>query len=212
MKNVFLDALVVRHRQTCTLNAFESRVDDSGMTFAQLDALSDWLVTQQWSYFGTITTKHELTPRGARRLMSNWLDAIEHYFGDIKAFWVAEEFGLRRKPGVHIHFVVQVPPNWCMQQKPKYEAAWNGTTEARNLYGWAIMHDTARRLAGGESWRNKSGKTGRWHRIDLQPYNGTAAGVKYCMKYLTKGFVEWDYYCTLEGVLGGVGSRGDRTK
>lgn len=190
-------ALKVEASQRLTLNAFDRRVDDSGLTWSELDALADWLCRERWTHFVTITTRHELTGRGARRLMEKWMDNLGAVMPGIRCFWVAEQFGQKRKPGVHIHAVVQVPDCWVYSQtQKKFDPgqAWTGTN--RRYWAWAIMVDAARTAAGGEKWRNNAGKVGRWHRVQVEEYRGEQA-VKYCMKYLTKGFADWDYLTKL---------------
>ena len=147
--------------------------------------LSKYLAGIEWDYFVTITAKHELTERSARRVMDRYVERVQsagdgsmRYKGtdrDGVTFWVAEP---HQRTGYHLHALVKLPRRFAkVGRKTK----------------WWFMLNSARRAVGGKPWLNKKGELGLWHRVEVQTYKGYTAS-EYVAKYVTKTLVDWDVF------------------
>jgi hypothetical protein len=194
-----MEAAKIKVRQERTLSAFDRMIDGSGFSWSDLDALSNWLCGKEWTHFLTLTTKYEMTPNAARKIMDKWGHHVSTVLGPgFECFWVAEKHGNKKKQGVHVHAVVKVPETWQWKGKGDFSPMPGQCPGlGKRYWAWMIMLDAARFCAGGEAWKNKRGEFGKWHRVKIDEYQGSE-GVKYCMKYLTKGFRDWDYYSNLK--------------
>ena len=147
--------------------------------------LSKWLNGIEWNYFVTITARHELTERSARRVMTAYVERMQNagdgsmrYKGedaDGLCFWVAEP---HQRTGYHLHCLVKLPRRFSkLGKKVK----------------WWFMLNSARRAVGGKKWTNKKGELGLWHRVEVQTHKGYTA-TDYVAKYVTKNLVDWDVF------------------
>lgn len=150
------------------------------------DELSKWLSRFPWDYFVTVTARHELTEASARRVVDAYLNRVARA-GDLGARWRNEDYDgrlmwvaephKRAGGGYHLH---------CLVKLPKRFDALGGKT------AWAMTRDGWRAAVGGPKWRNKKGKLGHWHRVQVKTYKGYTAA-EYCAKYITKSMVDWDF-------------------
>lgn len=141
--------------------------------------------SQTWQYFGTITAKHELTEKSARRVADVLKSRIEsagqhHAYASGEGapfFWVAEPHK-HASDGFHLHFLLTLPSRF---------ASIGRRTK------WEFLLDSCRRSVGGEPWISSKGKLGLWHRVQLDDYRGMTAA-QYCAKYVTKDLHDWDFF------------------
>lgn len=140
--------------------------------------------SQDWHYFGTITSKHEMTLASARRVAFHLVRRVEsggnHSRGtsDGGLFWCAEPHK-HASDGYHVHFLLRLPSRFR-----------NVGRRTR----WTFVLESARRAVGGKPWPSvTTGKLGLWHRVDVQDYRGQTAA-DYVAKYVTKDLSDWDYF------------------
>ena len=53
-------------------------------------AYADWLNTQQWDYFTTLTYKWDVSEKQNRRNMDRMINTIDNKVNDFNMFWVSE--------------------------------------------------------------------------------------------------------------------------
>lgn len=148
------------------------------------EPLSKWLSTREWDYFCTITAKHELTEKSARRVMEAMKARMESAGngspkfkqGKGHVFWVAEPHK-HSASGYHLHLIMKVPER---------------ISRIGRRTRWQFILDSARRAVGGEPWLNQKGQSGLWHRVEVQDFKGWTC-VDYCTKYVTKNINDWDF-------------------
>lgn len=163
-------------------------VSNPKWTWGAFNALCEYVENNQWSYFMTLTAKHKLTSRSARRVAEkfgeHWAKECEPFLDDkskkgFEMFWVTEE---HKNHGMHIHLVLRLPTE----------------LERCGREVWLELVRTAQKAVGGRQWHNNKGEKGWWHRVDCQQYD-PERGDGYLTKYLTKGVNDWDFFCILEG-------------
>lgn len=176
----------------------------SGFNWEELDALCDWIGREEWTFFVTITAKHELTSRSARRAAERFHRVVNELFPGTAFFWVTE--GHREKAGVHIHGLLRLPAPWHARAAAAGEEKQlkMGAGAGPFIWPWQCVNDAARWAVGGKAWRSNGG-FGRWHRTKVDVFEGarnpdgraTRGAVRYCTKYLTKELADWDYFAIL---------------
>jgi len=130
---------------------------------------ANWLQSQDWKHFVTMTTPYELTLGGARRLSERFYErAIMQVFEGLpsRMFWVAEKF--EAKDGFHLHGLI----NYDDRIFP----AGNG---------WEVLSETYQITSGAR-------KKGQNFRVQFAKYNKSRAAGKYCAKYLLKSYADYD--------------------
>lgn len=145
-----------------------------------------WLTSENWHYFMTITAKHELTRKSARRVAVRFAYNLSRFgrkepdarYLKGKVFWVSEPHK-HKASGWHLHLLVRLP-------YPSFEN-WS------NDEIFSMLLHEARSAVSGSTWKNSKGVKGLWHRIDIKQYRHTDKA-KYCAKYMTKSFTDWDVY------------------
>jgi hypothetical protein len=149
-------------------------------------AYEEWVSRQQWDWFLTVTSRHNLSIESARRVAGRMAQRIQlagsgHRSPDEKdgaLLWVAEPHK-HASEGYHLH---------CLYKKPQPRfAGWTNKRE------FQFLLSVCRNAVGGQKWINRKGKLGLWHRIDIQPYKGKSAA-EYCAKYITKDIADWDIH------------------
>jgi len=130
---------------------------------------ADWLQSQDWKHFITMTTPYELTLGGARRLSERFYErAVNNVFDGTSSrmFWVAEKF--EAKDGFHLHGLIDYN---------------DGIFPAGN--GWEVLSETYQITSGAR-------KKGENFRVQFAKYDSRRAAGKYCAKYLLKECADYD--------------------
>ena len=129
------------------------------------DAYSNYLASQPWTWFCTMTTGYELTLKSARRLVERTTDNWKKLDPDVRVFWAAERFEC--KDGYHLHALVYAP------------------TGPKNIQAFV---ETYQAMVGNKVVANNGGKLrfDAWARIDLRKFNPKRAAAKYLVPYMFK--------------------------
>lgn len=149
--------------------------------------MADFIGLSNWDYFVTITSKHHLTIKSARRTALAFAKRIESAGGWEREhcspaytagqlFWVAEPHK-HAGAGYHLHCLVQFP-------YPRFHG-WE------NRRKFLFLLSAARRAVGGEEWTNAKGEIGLWHRTDIQSFKSKRQA-EYVAKYCAKAVADWD--------------------
>jgi len=136
---------------------------------AYANSMADWLQSQPWQHFFTMTSKYELTLKSARRLVErfdNRAKKMVYRGGDSRTFWVAEKYEL--KDGFHLHGLLNYDTN---------------IFPAEN--GYEVLTETYQIVSGAR-------KSGGHNRVQFSKYNKERSAGMYCAKYLLKGCSDYD--------------------
>lgn len=149
------------------------------------DPYLEYLSTQKFDWFFTITAKHHLSIESCRRVAERFASSVQRYgsgslapeMRDGVIFWVCEPHK-HAEAGFHLHGLYRKP-------FPRF-AHWGNKDEFK------MLKFEARKACGGDEWVNKSGEMGLWHRVRFEPYRGKT-GADYCVKYLNKYLSDYDF-------------------
>lgn len=162
---------------------------DEFKKFSETPHFEKFIGADSWSWFITITSRHQLTLQSTRRVANKFAKRIESAGGWQRehnapsyerglVFWVAEPHK-HAGEGFHLHCLVKLPKPRFMNWKKKRE--------------FLFLLSAARNAVGGDPWTNAKGQIGLWHRCDIQSYKGKKAAA-YCAKYVTKRLSDWDFF------------------
>ena len=184
---------VLRKRSDLALDMDEGRrgwkhkrfTSNPQWTWGAFSALCEYVEAENWHYFVTITAKHGLTLNAARKACTKWCEelgalVLTQSGKSLVVFWVLEQ---HRSGYYHAHAVVRFPNDFMKSVPPKTR--------------FNALRTFAQSAIGGKRWKNREGKLGLWHRVDVKSYD--EAGAKYLTKYITKGLSDWDFFCILKG-------------
>lgn len=178
------------------MNLFDSTPQQLPVDFEKFDVsmhrkmtsnpMSQFIGLYGWDYFVTITSKHHLTIKSARRAAGAFATRISSAGGygrtpsyeAGKLFWVAEPHK-HAGSGFHLHCLVSLP-------YPRF----NEWTKRRKFL---FLLSAARRAVGGDEWTNSKGEIGLWHRTDIQAFKSKRQ-CEYVAKYCAKKISDWDLY------------------
>lgn len=194
-KSIFDSQEAVEERSNLILKAYNKsksmEADNKRrMRFNQATDFEKYIRNENFHWFCTVTSKHHLTLKSARRVAEQIAVRIQRSGStdfrpydpssdknpDGLLFWVAEPHK-HASCGYHLHFLLRLP--W----------RYDGLT---NRSQFNLLLDVSRKSVGGQKWLNKKGDLGLWHRVLFEPYRGHKAS-EYCAKYVTKYATDYDF-------------------
>ena len=131
-------------------------------------AYANWLNSQGWTHFVTLTTPYTLTLNSARRLIDRFHTKLKEQNFEPITFYVCERFEV--KDGYHLHALMKL--NKSKLEKHEY-------TFITELYQMCAGTSKVTKIDGNLKYIN-------WSRIDLQKYSKTKNGGGYVTKYIMK--------------------------
>jgi hypothetical protein len=136
----------------------------------------EWLDTLEWSFFATLTTKFELTPKSARRAVERYFKIISRLSkGCCKLFYVTEPFEL--KDGMHLHCLIHLPKQF---HDPIFYQ--------KLIDAWQMAVGTYNRVKNEHDLWEEQPQS----RIDLRRYKVERGAPGYLSKYLMKNNCDYD--------------------
>lgn len=127
------------------------------------NAYGQWLSEYEWSHWGTLTTRYELTLKSARRITDGFYKELARA-GETRLFWCAEPFDC--KEGFHMHCLIKVP----------------------EMLTFKNVIDTYQVMSGNKHIE----KGAKWNRIELEKFNKGLGACGYVSKYITKELADYD--------------------
>ncbi len=130
----------------------------------------EYLTSVDWQRFCTFTTGYPLSLDSARRLMERFTDRIvNRIFNDldtIKFFWCSELH--RTRDSYHCHGLLQYDPDI-----------------EKSFDVLPVLNESYQIVTGGRN-------TGKTHRAQFRRYNSNQHAARYCAKYLTDKYHDFD--------------------
>lgn len=130
--------------------------------------LGNFLDTQPWDLWCTLTTRHELTLNAARRSIVRFANNLHNTKKlPVTIFWASEKFDL--KDGFHIHSLIRF----------NNELEWKGNTREKFkevVNSWQVVNNT------------------KEVRLHAERFNQGRGACSYLSKYITKQITDYDIF------------------
>ena len=135
---------------------------------------------QEWDWWCTFTTGYKMTLGSARRSMERLNDRLNENVSPANLAWFGERY--ETKEGYHTHGFLKLFDRSLFEP-----VVLNGETVRSGNVGFDLVR---------KSWQIVTKGQDKYNRIHLSEYNPKKGAAGYCVKYVTKGFSDWDIYMT----------------